>query len=169
MSISRWKRGLARAGWGGEAHGPRHGFHGCKFARAISPDREHVSVEKARRNGIYIYIYKKRGVLSCAYVHHQPPTRPSSSHRIGRESLLAKGDIFPLHLRHDPRQASQRGCMMYIRHRVRRSGEYAKPVARGRLDPERLGLSSSSPSATLPLSSRGDRVPRPTEQRFTRS
>lgn len=29
---------------------------------------------------------------------------------------------------------------MYIRHRVRRSGEYAKPVARGRLDPERLGL-----------------------------
>ena len=42
-----------------------------------------------------------------------------------------------MHLRHDP---SQRGCMMYIRHRVRRSGEYAKPVARGRLDPERLGL-----------------------------
>lgn len=81
-------------------------------------------------------------------MHHQPPTRPSSSHRIGRESL-AKGDIFPLHLRHDPSPSI--GCMMYIRHRVRRSGEYAKPVARGRLDPERLGLSSSSSSCPRPV------------------
>lgn len=48
---------------------------------------------------------------------------------------------------------------MYIRHRVRCSGEYAKPVARGRLDPVLALFFPTCPY--LPAA----RVPGPTEER----
>lgn len=94
---------VGKEGWhelgGGEAHATDSTDAN---SLELSPDRERVSVEKARRNSyVYIYIYvRNEGPHTCAYVHH-PAKRGAYMHRCTC--------------------ATTRGCMMYIRHRVRRA------------------------------------------------
>lgn len=110
------------------------------YRRIVSVSSVRIAVEKTTRNE-----YKKR---ACVYV--RPATHTTGPRRAPRGSRRCTC-------------TTTRGCMMYIRHRVRRSGEYAKPVARGRLDPAlalffpALALSSPSSCPNGPPSNRSIR------------